>query len=251
MELVILSHILGDFYVQTKRMAEKKRKSIWYMLLHCFLYMLCMYMVFVILTKSYINGIVPVLIIGVSHLCVDYIKLKVVKRLQKYGYFIFLVDQVIHIAILIGIYFWFREKSMIIDVNLVKWFSRYSIREFVYILIAALVCWKPAALFISLVFKAIPKTVESPDDEVNMDDKVSSQAEIGKIGSWIGILEREIILLLGLLGQYGAIGFVLTAKSIARYKQLEKKAFAEKYLVGTLLSSLIALACVTICSQMM
>lgn len=32
----------------------------------------------------------------------------------------------------------------------------------------------------------------------------------------------------------------MTAKSIARYKQLEDKNFAEKYLVGTLTSVLIA-----------
>ena len=43
------------------------------------------------------------------------------------------------------------------------------------------------------------------------------------------MLEREIILILGLMGQFGAIGFVLTAKSLARFRQLEDKEFAEKY----------------------
>jgi hypothetical protein len=110
-----------------------------------------------------------------------------------------------------------------------------------------LICAKPAAIFVSLVFEAIPKTIESANNETQT--ATGEQEEIIKIGSWIGVLEREIILILGLLGQYGAIGFVLTAKSLARYKQLEKKAFAEKYLVGTLLSALIAIACVAICSQ--
>ncbi|NLL73630.1 MAG: hypothetical protein GX237_08895 [Clostridiales bacterium] len=55
------------------------------------------------------------------------------------------------------------------------------------------------------------------------------------------MLEREIIFVLGSMGQFGVIGFVLTAKSIARFKQLEDKDFAEKYLVGTLLSSLIGI----------
>jgi hypothetical protein len=60
-------------------------------------------------------------------------------------------------------------------------------------------------------------------------------------GRTIGFLERAIILTLTLSGAYTSIAFVLTAKSIARYKELENKDFAEYYLVGTLLSTLIAI----------
>ncbi|MBP3701451.1 MAG: hypothetical protein J6I64_06150 [Lachnospiraceae bacterium] len=63
-------------------------------------------------------------------------------------------------------------------------------------------------------------------------------------GSVIGKLERLIIALLVLANQWGAIGFVLTAKSIARYKQIgeDKNDFAEKYLIGTLASAAVAIA---------
>ena len=41
-------------------------------------------------------------------------------------------------------------------------------------------------------------------------------------------------------GQWTAIGFVLTAKSVARYNKIsEDPQFAEYYLLGTLLSSLL------------
>lgn len=44
------------------------------------------------------------------------------------------------------------------------------------------------------------------------------------------------------LGQYAAAGFVLTAKSIARYERISKDTeFAEYYLLGTLLSAAIVL----------
>lgn len=47
--------------------------------------------------------------------------------------------------------------------------------------------------------------------------------------------------------QYAAIGFVLTAKSIARYDKITKdEKFAEYYLLGTLVSTL----CVIICSML-
>ena len=44
-----------------------------------------------------------------------------------------------------------------------------------------------------------------------------------------------------LTGQVSAIGFVLTAKSIARFKQFEAQGFAERYLVGTLASTAFAI----------
>lgn len=50
-----------------------------------------------------------------------------------------------------------------------------------------------------------------------------------------------MMLLLG-IGQYTAIALVLTAKSIARYDMLKDKQFAEYYLLGTLLSTLIVLS---------
>lgn len=46
-----------------------------------------------------------------------------------------------------------------------------------------------------------------------------------------------------ILGQYSAIGFVLTAKSIARYNKIVEEAeFAECYLLGTLLSTMLVIA---------
>lgn len=62
-----------------------------------------------------------------------------------------------------------------------------------------------------------------------------------RAGRIIGVLERWIILLLILIGEFGLLGFVLTAKSIARFKQFEIPSFAEYYLLGTLYSTLIAL----------
>ena len=61
-------------------------------------------------------------------------------------------------------------------------------------------------------------------------------------GKYIGILERILILTLTVTGNISAIGIVFAAKSIARFNELSKKQFAEYYLVGTLLSFLLALA---------
>ena len=62
-----------------------------------------------------------------------------------------------------------------------------------------------------------------------------------KNGRMIGILERLLMLLFLYLNQITAIGLVLTCKSITRFKQLENQTFAERYLIGTLLSTLITI----------
>ncbi|NLG25407.1 MAG: hypothetical protein GX558_08620 [Clostridiales bacterium] len=61
-------------------------------------------------------------------------------------------------------------------------------------------------------------------------------------GAVIGILERLVVLTLALIGQYGVIGFVLTAKSVARFKEFEDRDFAERYIIGTLTSVGVAIA---------
>jgi hypothetical protein len=60
-------------------------------------------------------------------------------------------------------------------------------------------------------------------------------------GRIIGILERVLLYVFLLQGQFGAIGFVLAAKAFTRFKALDDRAFAEYVLIGTLLSACLAL----------
>lgn len=60
-------------------------------------------------------------------------------------------------------------------------------------------------------------------------------------GRIIGILERIIIFFFIIIGQYAAVGFVIAAKGVVRYKELENRNFAEYFLIGTLLSSLLSM----------
>lgn len=62
-----------------------------------------------------------------------------------------------------------------------------------------------------------------------------------RMGWTIGILERMLVLTLVLVDQWGALGLVLAAKSISRFKDLEKRHFGEYYLIGTLTSFLTAI----------
>ncbi len=62
-----------------------------------------------------------------------------------------------------------------------------------------------------------------------------------RIGATIGALERLLIVAFVLVNAEAAVGFVIAAKTIARFKQLDDRGFAEYYLLGTLASVSVAL----------
>jgi hypothetical protein len=66
-----------------------------------------------------------------------------------------------------------------------------------------------------------------------------------KAGTLIGYLERALILTFVLLDQWGAIGFLLTAKSILRFNDIkgdEQRSLSEYVLLGTLVSFAVSIA---------
>lgn len=244
MEFIILGHIIGDFYIQTDKVAEKKKESMKYMLIHCLIYTIVVGIGFSILCRDIWSVFIIAVFTFLSHLVIDLLKRKWDKKPTRFEYINFLVDQLLHIAILFLVGYILKNYCGF-PMNMDLMINNVNIEMYLVFASAVLVCWKPAAIFVSLMFKIIPKTIEKAE-QTNETIK-NNESEGVKIGSWIGILEREIILVLGLMGQFGAIGFVLTAKSLARFKQLENKSFAEKYLIGTLLSAFIAIVCIAIC----
>ncbi|WP_228731334.1 hypothetical protein [Clostridium zeae] len=66
----------------------------------------------------------------------------------------------------------------------------------------------------------------------------SSEAKNG--GYLIGILERILILVSIAMNYPVMIGFVLTAKSVARLKKLSNDSFAEYFIIGTFFSFIAA-----------
>jgi Protein of unknown function (DUF3307) len=61
-----------------------------------------------------------------------------------------------------------------------------------------------------------------------------------RVGEAIGILERLLIVTFVLVGAEAAIGLVIAAKTLARFRQLDDRDFAEYYLLGTLASVAVA-----------
>lgn len=62
-----------------------------------------------------------------------------------------------------------------------------------------------------------------------------------RIGATIGALERILIVTFILTGTAAAVGVVIAVKTLARFKQLDDRGFAEYYLLGTLASVSVAI----------
>ena len=87
----------------------------------------------------------------------------------------------------------------------------------------------------------IRAVLELPTLQMRRDeDRTAGAIEISR-GRAIGALERALALTLVLLGEYTAIGWIIAAKSLARFRALEDREFAEYFLIGTLASLLLAL----------
>jgi hypothetical protein len=76
-----------------------------------------------------------------------------------------------------------------------------------------------------------------PDDP----GPVGPMGSHARVGATIGILERILIVVFVLTGSEAAVGFVVAAKTLARFRLLDDRDFAEYYLLGTLASVAVAI----------
>lgn len=86
----------------------------------------------------------------------------------------------------------------------------------------------------------VRSVLELPSLQMRRDeDRTAGAIDVAR-GRAVGSLERGLALTLVLLGEYSAVGWIIAAKSLARFKALEDREFAEYFLVGTLASLLLA-----------
>lgn len=227
---LLIAHFLADFTFQSAECANKKTEKFRYLLGHALVYAILLTVVTLVCVPAD-TALLPIGIIVLSHFAIDWIRVLIDKHSQsKLVHFSsFVVDQALHVTIIYLVCYIFSLTNL-----LRPWI--YNISLFVgvdkllrYILIFTVIL-DPAAVFVKKLSFYIAKEGNTPSSK--------KEAPIGRV---IGKLERIIIAILVICDEIGAIGFVLTAKSLARYKQLNDQDFAEKYLVGTLSSTAIAI----------
>lgn len=236
--LFLIGHLLGDFYLQSNKLALAKDVSFKQLLKHGFIY-LCS-MLIVVIPVFNVELVSCAVVISLIHFIIDFIKylMKTMKpsfSQVKYDYNFYLLDQFAHIVtiILVWIILYLFSKYPIQYLNIIQFIINDTDLDIVNLL-----SWLFILLLITKPFSITIKKV------LYCYRPINSEIEDGhaNAGALIGILERLIILLFLSVGQYSAIGFVLTAKSIARYNKIaDDPMFSEYYLLGTLLSALLVI----------
>lgn len=78
---IVISHLLGDYFLQIDFIAQSKGKNIYHLLVHCFLYLVPFYFFF--------GFDYRLLVILISHIIVDLLK-------AKYKKINYVMDQILH-----------------------------------------------------------------------------------------------------------------------------------------------------------
>lgn len=227
---LLIAHFLADFTFQSADWANKKTEKFRYLLGHALVYAILLATATLVCIPAN-NAWLPIGIIVLSHFIIDGIRILLDKHTQsKLVHFAsFVIDQALHIGIIYLVCHIFGLNNL-----LSVWVCNLSLpidieKTLRYALIFIIIL-DPAAVFVKKLSFYIAKEGSTPSHK--------KEPPIGRV---IGKLERIIIAILVMCNEIGAIGFVLTAKSLARYKQLNDQNFAEKYLVGTLSSTAIAI----------
>jgi hypothetical protein len=77
-----------------------------------------------------------------------------------------------------------------------------------------------------------------------MNDEGSTKQGLPFAGEWIGVLERFLVIIFVMIGQFAGVGFLLAAKSVFRFGDMRReqdRKLTEYIMLGTLFSVTIAI----------
>lgn len=219
---ILTAHLVADFLLQPQSWINKKKiRGVRAPQLY--------YHVGIVGVLTYLflaewTGILLPLFITGTHFAIDWWKSGRPERA-----FYYVLDQAAHLLmILVGWVFYIGVTT-----EAIQFVESVSVSPtFWIILISYIIAIWPFGYLIAIITKRWQRELTAGDTK--------QLTGLQNAGMWIGWTERFIILTLILLNQYGAIGFLIAAKSVFRFSgKLEgnrERKEAEYILIGTLLS---------------
>lgn len=226
--LLVAGHLLGDFLFQTDWMVANKRRGAGVRA-----HVAAVLVIHLVVIAPFLSLPVGVVVVGVGvvHGLIDVAKSRY--RWRRPGPLVlFLADQALHLLVLFGAY-----QLILLWDPVTMHASLPVVRS-----------WAVVAVVLGgFAFNAtggsaiVRGTLRALSPALEEEDRGGVDEEgVPGSGHRIGTLERTLTVVLVLVGQWGAVGLLLAAKSIARFEALKKRHFAEYYLTGTLTSLLVA-----------
>ena len=138
------------------------------------------------------------------------------------GWVLFTADQLAHVVVVIGAATLLPEVAFRADSFAAIWNAvrdRVLVEAFVFAVVVF-----PAGYLIRYLLAPLGGKLGG------------NQPELENAGLILGWIERALLLIAFSKGSFEAIGLILAAKSVARFPDFKERAFAEYFLIGTLLS---------------
>jgi hypothetical protein len=219
---LLLAHFIGDFFIQSQKwVTDKETRKLKSPILYVHV-AIHITLLFIILWDVTMWPII--LIIGSTHLIIDAIKL--ITQRESNRRWLFFVDQMLHLLVIISVYYLFTDNTFSVDDLLTE----------NNLLLATCI------LFLTLPTSIIMKTIFTKWDISKLTENNESLSDAGK---YIGILERLLVFVFIIVNHWEAVGFLITAKSVFRFgdlKESKHRKLTEYILIGTLISFGIAIA---------
>lgn len=211
--VLFASHLLGDFVFQPDILVKAKEK--WRGI---FVHIAILTVTTTILVASKQWQISLAVCIG--HFGIDAVK----RLIGKNGLYAFIIDQVAHVLVIVGIAYFFPNemKSSLFQPVMSNYINGL-------VLLSGLILTIPVGTIL------ISKATASFTKDIN----AHATKGLTNGGKWIGQLERALSFILIIFNQAGAIGFLFAAKSILRFGEIknpDQRKDAEYIIIGTFMS---------------
>lgn len=275
--LLLLAHLIADFWLQTDQMVKNKIK---HLKKHIFHHLLTTGIVFAIIWgyqyefhNIIMYFILPLIFIIITHLLIDMLKIKLVDSIKRSptDHIIrlryFLLDQVLHaMMIIIACLLFFRMKVAEMTTSLLDLYGTNGLspfNTFLFISIIYILATSVSGHIVKFIVGSLPSELVNFEGELTLRHQMNDTTEksqpkmensfteeyhyftysspLRSRGKLIGYIERLLVIILTVIGSYSSIAFIIAAKSIARFKQLEDRSWAEYFLLGTLSSIFLGL----------
>ena len=209
---LILAHLIGDFllqpdkWVKGKSVGKNKIKYLYYHIgVHALALLFCLQFQF-----KYWLGMICIL--G-THFTFDWIKIKFQKKDNEI--LLFFTDQIVHLGVIAIAVYCYEPFSIAVK-------DFYSPQNLL-VIVALIMVTQVAAIIIKVLLSRWKMKDENPN----------------QAGKYIGMLERLFIFFFVIMNYWEGVGFLLAAKSIFRFGDLNNakdRSLTEYVLIGTLLS---------------
>jgi len=234
--LLLLGHFAGDFYTQSDKMAQGKlsgdtqerREAL---ALHGLLYAICMAVTLFGGVEWSWNLLWLFLAVCVTHMITDCVKRFIKKKP-------FILDQCIHGAFLFSAWcIW--GGSVTVRAFVPDFTLPFLPQSPLWTLLGLMIILRPAGYLIESDEIWNFSNIAPSEPQIDANRTSKSQKDASRM---IGYLERLIVYFLLISNQYASIGFVIAAKAVIRFPEIDqknpavKRGQAEYFLIGTLLS---------------